>query len=53
MTTSEVSTPTTTSLVDVGLLILRVGVGAAMVQAGLRKAFDFSTTLSFMEAGGW
>ena len=24
-----------------------------MLQAGLRKAFDFSTTVGFMEAGGW
>ena len=24
-----------------------------MVQAGLRKAFDFSTTVGFMETGGW
>lgn len=53
MATTEVSTPTTTSLGDVGLLILRVGVGAAMIQAGLRKAFDFSTTVEFMESGGW
>jgi uncharacterized membrane protein YphA (DoxX/SURF4 family) len=34
-------------------LILRVGVGATMLQAGLRKAFDFSTTVDFMESGGW
>ena len=30
-----------------------LGIGAAMLQAGLRKAFDFSTTVAFMEAGGW
>jgi uncharacterized membrane protein YphA (DoxX/SURF4 family) len=53
MATTEVSIPTTTSLVDGGLLILRIGVGATMIQAGLRKAFDFNTTVSFMEAGGW
>ncbi|HYZ66246.1 MAG TPA: DoxX family protein [Mycobacterium sp.] len=53
MATSEVSTPTTTSLADVGLLILRVGLGAAMIQAGLRKAVDFNTTVAFMESGGW
>ena len=54
MATTEVSSPSTTSLADVGLLILRVGVGAAMLQAGLRKAFDFSTTVGFMDpvAGG-
>jgi putative oxidoreductase len=50
---TEVSTPSSTSLADVGLLILRVGVGATMLQAGLRKAFDFSTTVNFMESGGW
>jgi uncharacterized membrane protein YphA (DoxX/SURF4 family) len=53
MATTEVSTPTTTSLADVGLLILRVGLGAAMIQAGLLKAFDFNTTVTFMESGGW
>ena len=53
MVTTQVSTPTTGSLTDVGLLILRIGIGAAMVQAGLRKAFDFNTTAGFMEAGGW
>ena len=53
MATTQLSTPTTTALADVGLLILRIGVGAAMLQAGLRKVFDFSTTVGFMEAGGW
>jgi putative oxidoreductase len=42
-----------TSAADVGLLILRIGVGAAMIQAGLMKAVDFGTTVGFMEAGGW
>ena len=53
MASTEVSTPSTTSVADVGLLILRVGVGATMLQAGLRKAFDFSTTVGSMESGGW
>src|SRR5262245_50896545 len=53
MATTEASTPRSTSLADAGLLILRVGVGATMLQAGLRKAFDFSTTVNFMESGGW
>jgi uncharacterized membrane protein YphA (DoxX/SURF4 family) len=44
---------TTTSTAEVGLLILRIGVGAALVQAGLIKALDFSATAGFMEAGGW
>jgi putative oxidoreductase len=53
MASTEVRTPSTTSVADVGLLILRVGVGATMLQAGLRKAFDFSTTVGSMESGGW
>jgi putative oxidoreductase len=54
MTTAEATTQTSSSsLADLGLLILRIGVGAAMLQAGLRKAFDFGTTAGFMEAGGW
>ena len=53
MATTELSAPTTTtSLSDLGLLILRIGTGAAMLQAGLRKVFDYSTTAGFMESGG-
>jgi putative oxidoreductase len=52
-TTTELSTPVTTSLADVGLLILRIGLGATMLQAGLRKAFDFNSAVGFMESGGW
>ncbi len=47
------ATPIATSPADIGLLILRIGVGAAMIQAGLIKALDFGTTAGFMEAGGW
>jgi putative oxidoreductase len=53
MVTTEDAGETTRSATDVGLLILRVGVGAAMIQAGLRKFFDFNTTVGFMESGGW
>ncbi|WP_101953087.1 DoxX family protein [Mycobacterium sp. 3519A] len=53
MATTQVSTRSDASIADVGLLILRIGVGAAVVQAGLIKAFDFRTTVDFMEAGGW
>jgi uncharacterized membrane protein YphA (DoxX/SURF4 family) len=53
MTTTELSTPATTSLADVGLLILRIGLGATMLQAGLIKAFDFNASVGFMESGGW
>lgn len=52
-TTAEVRTPKSTALPDTGLLILRIGLGAAMLQAALLKAFDFSTTVGFMETGGW
>src|SRR5687768_8365806 len=54
MTTTDVTARTTTlSLTDIGLLILRIGVGAAILQAGLIKAFDFGATVSFMESDGW
>lgn len=53
MTATDVTAPARPTTGDVGLLILRVGVGAAMLQAGLIKAFDFNTTVAFMEAGGW
>ncbi len=46
-------TASSVSTADVGLLVLRIGVGAAMIQAGLMKAFDFGTTAGFMESGGW
>lgn len=39
--------------IGVGLLILRIGVGAAALQAGLLKATDFGTTIGYLEAGGW
>ncbi len=38
---------------DFGLLILRVGIGATLLQAGLLKFSDFSTTVGYMEQGGW
>lgn len=55
MTTTDVTTPATTRAtgLDIGLLILRVGVGAAILQAGLIKALDFSTAVGFMESAGW
>jgi putative oxidoreductase len=53
MATTDLSTPKTTSLADIGLLILRIAAGATMLQAGLMKLFNFSTTAGFMETGGW
>lgn len=52
-TTTEVNTRTTASLADAGLLILRIGLGAAMLHAGLMKVLDFNSAVSFMESGGW
>ncbi len=52
-TATTETTRTTTSTAEAGLLILRIGVGAALVQAGLIKALNFGTTVGFMEAGGW
>jgi putative oxidoreductase len=50
----NVDPPTRTgSLADLGLLLLRVATGAAMVQAGLIKALDYAKTVEFMETSGW
>jgi putative oxidoreductase len=56
MTTSstrEAGISQTTRAADIGLLILRIGVGAAILQAGLIKAFDFGAAVGFMESAGW
>ena len=52
-TAQDVSTLNTTRAADIGLLILRIGVGAAILQAGLIKVFDFGATVGFMETAGW
>jgi len=38
---------------DIGLLILRLGVGAAVLQAALIKLTDFPATIGFMADAGW
>jgi uncharacterized membrane protein YphA (DoxX/SURF4 family) len=53
MATTEASTASSRSWADAGPLILRIGVGATMRHAGLRKAVDFDTATSFMESGDW
>ncbi|OLP01501.1 DoxX family protein [Mycolicibacterium porcinum] len=53
MANTTVAETATTSMTDTGLLILRVAVGATMLQAGLIKAFDFATAVGFMESSGW
>ena len=50
---ADLDTRLTTSARDFGLLTLRIGVGAPMLQAGVRKFVDFDTTTGFMESGGW
>jgi uncharacterized membrane protein YphA (DoxX/SURF4 family) len=44
---------TTTTLTDIGLLVLRIGVGATLLDAGLRKFLDFNTTAAMLEQHGW
>ena len=50
---SSGATPSARSMADTGLFILRLALGATMLQAGLIKAADFGTTVGFMESGGW
>ena len=38
---------------DLGLLLLRLAVGAAILQAGLLKLFDFGFVVDSMEESGW
>ena len=47
----EIRTNPATS--DFGVLILRIGAGAAVIQAGAIKAVDFGTVVDFMGQGGW
>lgn len=42
-----------TSARDLGLLVLRIGVGAPALQAGLVKFLDLRTVIDYMQAGGW
>jgi len=53
MATPQPNSPAPAVLPDIGLVLLRLAVGATMLQAGLLKATDFTTTVGFMEAGGW
>jgi putative oxidoreductase len=47
------ATGSSSSLPDVGLLVLRIAVAATMLQAGLIKALDFTATTEFMVNSGW
>ncbi len=42
-----------TSARDLGLLVLRIGVGAPALQAGLVKFLDLRTVIDYMQTGGW
>ncbi|MCW1822449.1 DoxX family protein [Mycolicibacterium conceptionense] len=53
MANTTVAETATTPMTDTGLLILRIAIGATMLQAGLIKAFDFGTAVGFMESSGW
>ncbi|MGV0811776.1 DoxX family protein [Mycolicibacterium boenickei] len=53
MTNTIDAETSTSAMTDTGLLILRIAIGATMLQAGLIKAFDFGTAVGFMESGGW
>jgi uncharacterized membrane protein YphA (DoxX/SURF4 family) len=54
MTTTDIDKPLRdTKAVDVSMLILRIGLGATVIQAGLIKAFDFAATVQYMTADGW
>jgi uncharacterized membrane protein YphA (DoxX/SURF4 family) len=52
-TTSTTGLSPQTTAADIGLLILRLTTGATILQAGLIKAFGFSTALGYMESDGW
>ncbi|OAN41515.1 DoxX family protein [Mycolicibacterium iranicum] len=49
-TATRVSADTT---VSTGLLLLRLGIGAAILQAGLIKAADFGVAVQFLTDAGW
>jgi putative oxidoreductase len=52
-TDTDTSRTTTTNLGDIGLLVLRIGVGATLLDAGLRKFLDFNTIEATMAQSGW
>lgn len=54
-TPSRLSTPARNAdaALDVGLLVLRLGLGAAFLHAAFLKLSDFPTTIQFMADAGW
>jgi putative oxidoreductase len=53
MDTAEATGRRASSPSDLGLLLLRIGIGATMIQAGLIKALDFDAAAGFMADAGW
>ncbi len=51
--TTEFDAHLSTSGRNFGLLMLRLAVGATMLQAGLKKLLDFSMVVENMEQSGW
>ncbi|MDF2824653.1 MAG: DoxX family protein [Mycobacterium sp.] len=51
--TSDIDIRTSAAAGDFGLLVLRIGAGAAVIHAGVMKATDLGTVAAFMEQGGW
>ena len=50
---TDTGTSQTTTLADVGLLVLRIAIGATLVQSGLKKFLDFDQTAVMLEQSGW
>lgn len=50
---NDTCTSRPTTLADVGLLVLRIAIGATLLQAGLNKFFDFNNTALLMAQSGW
>jgi putative oxidoreductase len=52
MATTETDT-SQGALIDVGLLVLRIAIGATLLQAGVRKFLDFDNTALMFDQSGW
>lgn len=50
---SDIDIRTSVATSDFGLLVLRIGAGAAVIQAGAIKLTDFGTVVDFMGAAGF
>lgn len=50
---SDIDIRTSVATSDFGLLVLRIGAGAAVIQAGAVKLTDFGTVVDYMDAAGF